>query len=383
MALGTKVNIRRISHPRYKWLATFQDGGSVRKKYFSTKTGAEDWAAKREQETLDYGTGSSLAEDERSAVLELRSRLSQVGLSVRQALDFAIGHHLQLQSSVPVSQLIEEFQREKRDSGASVRYCQDLRSRLGRFERNFGDRQVSTITSIEIEEWLRKLNLSPVSQNNFRRHLVGLFNSAKRRKYCESNPASDVPNTKTVKKPVGILTPVEAVRLLANASAPIRPVIALGLFAGVRMEELERLQWESVDLANGFVTIPAEQAKSAKRRLIPIRDNLRAWLEKSPDRSGAVWPSKGRDLLRKAKRTTGFAIPSSLTKKEKAAGITLIPWPNNALRHSFASYHLAKFKNASELALEMGHADNNMIFQHYRELVHPSEAEKYWDLVPA
>jgi integrase len=53
------------------------------------------------------------------------------------------------------------------------------------------------------------------------------------------------------------------------------------------------------------------------------------------------------------------------------------------LRHSFASYHLAHFKNANELALEMGHTNSEMIFRHYRELVQPKEAARYWQITPA
>jgi integrase len=53
------------------------------------------------------------------------------------------------------------------------------------------------------------------------------------------------------------------------------------------------------------------------------------------------------------------------------------------LRHSFASYHLAHFKNAAELALEMGHTNQQMIFDHYRQLVRPKEAARYWRICPA
>ena len=64
-----------------------------------------------------------------------------------------------------------------------------------------------------------------------------------------------------------------------------------------------------------------------------------------------------------------------------AAGI--LKWPDNALRHSFASYHVAHFKDAKALALEMGHTDSGMLFNHYRELVKPKEAERYWNIRPA
>lgn len=382
MALGSKVHVRRTKHPRYRWVATFQEGGKVRKKYFVTKLEAEAWASERAEEALNYGTARRLMDDERSAVVEYRSALAGLGVSLRQALQFSIGHFRQLETSASVSTLIVEIQKEKRQVGASQRYMQDMRSRFARFEGTFGNRIVATITPVEIEDWLRNLRLSAVSQNNFRRLLVGLFNSAKRRRYCETNPAEEVTPAKTIKGVVGILTPSQSRILLMKAAPTLRPVIALGLFAGIRMEELERLEWQNVDLATGYVTIPALQAKSAKRRLIPIRENLRSWIDLSPSQTGPVWPSNGRALLRQAKIDAGFGNPGSRTSQEKLANLPLIPWPNNALRHSFASYHLAKFRNASELALEMGHADTKMIFEHYRELVHSEAAEEYWGINP-
>ena len=65
----------------------------------------------------------------------------------------------------------------------------------------------------------------------------------------------------------------------------------------------------------------------------------------------------------------------------KAAGIA--KWKHNALRHSFASYHMAAFENAASTALELGHHDSRVTFEHYRELVKPADAQLYWQIVPA
>jgi integrase len=57
-------------------------------------------------------------------------------------------------------------------------------------------------------------------------------------------------------------------------------------------------------------------------------------------------------------------------------------WPINGCRHSFASYWLAHFKDASRLALLMGHAKSDLLFRHYRALVKPAEAAKWWSIYP-
>ena len=51
---------------------------------------------------------------------------------------------------------------------------------------------------------------------------------------------------------------------------------------------------------------------------------------------------------------TEMVYRNRLEEARRATGNT--EWPNNALRHSFASYHLAAFQDASALALEMGHS---------------------------
>jgi integrase len=84
------------------------------------------------------------------------------------------------------------------------------------------------------------------------------------------------------------------------------------------------------------------------------------------------------------RKHSGKVTPENFEREfealREAAGIT--HWPANALRHSFASYHLAHFKDAAALALEMGHTDSGMIFNHYRQLVRPKEAACYWSIKP-
>jgi len=48
-----------------------------------------------------------------------------------------------------------------------------------------------------------------------------------------------------------------------------------------------------------------------------------------------------------------------------------------------ASYHLAAFQDAAALALEMGHSNTKMIFEHYRALVSPKAVKAYWSIAAA
>lgn len=53
------------------------------------------------------------------------------------------------------------------------------------------------------------------------------------------------------------------------------------------------------------------------------------------------------------------------------------------MRHSAASYHLAAHHNESLTQAMLGHESGKMLIQHYRELVKPKDAVRYWQLMPA
>jgi integrase len=81
----------------------------------------------------------------------------------------------------------------------------------------------------------------------------------------------------------------------------------------------------------------------------------------------------------------GSVVPEGargkLDRVREAAG--LLKWPNNGLRHSFASYRLAAIHDAPRVAAELGHTTPQMLYSTYRELVLPEEAERYWKIAPA
>jgi integrase len=374
MALLSKVHVRELKKPKkgvYPWIATYKEAGSIRKKYFRCPDAANEFKKLHEAEADAHGTKHRLNDVERSAVVETRELLAEVGLTLREAVIMAANHQRMLKRSAPVGTLIGEFIRLKDQEGRSARHLRDLRGKLGRFAETFGSCQTASVSSEQITEWLTGLNVSAASILSYRRILVGLFNDAIRRRYREDNPAAAAIKPKSIESEIGILTPFEAARLLEHADEAILPAIAIGLFAGVRDEEIHRLDWSDVDLNGGYIEIKARNAKASRRRLIKIRDGLAAWLQLSAAQTGAVWPANGRKRMEAARAAAGFNGAGNQT------------WPRNAMRHSFASYHLAEFQDAAALALELGHADTGIIFRHYRELVRPKEARNYWTIFPA
>lgn len=63
-------------------------------------------------------------------------------------------------------------------------------------------------------------------------------------------------------------------------------------------------------------------------------------------------------------------------RKEAGFGI----WQADVLRHTFATYHLMKFRNIQELQLEMGHRDTNLLRFRYTNLSRVSNdaSHEFW-----
>ena len=349
-------------------MVNYREAGKRKRKFFESKESAESFVAFKNAELKRNGVEhAEFPTALRVMAQECKDALSQYGKTIKDATDFFIAHLKASEKSCTAVQLMKELVTAKESDGASQRHLDDLRSRLNIFAEKFNGQMIATITSAQIDDWLRSLDVSPVTRNHYRRLIVLAFNYAVQRGYAASNPAKETAKAKEPKANIGILTVTQGARLLETATPDILPYIAIGLFAGLRRAELERLDWSEVDFDSGLIEVKAEKAKTARRRHVAMQPNLREWLMPFRKHKGNVTP--------------GENFRQSFDQARVAAGID--EWPDNALRHSFASYHLAHFRDAKALALEMGHTNEDMIFTNYRQLVKPKEAERYWSIRPA
>ncbi len=177
-----------------------------------------------------------------------------------------------------------------------------------------------------------------------------------------SSPFPAMLRYKETKGPVPIFTPEQISSLLTKAEPSLRPFLALGAFAGLRSTEVQKLDWSEINLDRDFVTVAASKAKTQRRRVVPISENLKLWLLPARQVFGAVC-SHQRPQMAAARLCDGFE------------------WQENGLRHSFISYRLAILQDTPRVALEAGNSPQ-MIFTHYRELVAPEAAKAWFEVKP-
>jgi integrase len=355
------------THPFLLDLRAFGKG----RKFFKTRAEAD---AERllQLTTLErHGREAvGLSQREMSDFVTAKRRLAEYGKTINDAVSSLVDHLERVRRcKTTVSELVAELLEAKRMDGRSEIYLRDLRNLLAIFSRDFGDRSIAGITVEELDNWLRALPGSPKTRVNFRANIGVLFGHATRRRMIDTNPVLHTAKPKLPDNPPEIFTVDELRTLLeaANRVAPdVVPMLAIGAFAGLRDAEIKRLDWSEVDLVRGHIEVKAAKAKSARRRIVPVQPNLAAWLRPDSAMKGRLAPEGYR---------------GSLDRVRKDAGLTR--WPNNGLRHSFASYRLAAIHDAPRVASELGHASPTMLYSTYREVVRPEEAERYWKIAPA
>jgi site-specific recombinase XerD len=169
--------------------------------------------------------------------------------------------------------------------------------------------------------------------------------------WCAENPCKKIEKPEGETKDITFLHPRELEALLLSA-AEHEPILVAGLalkaFAGLKTSELLLLDWKKV--GDSQIEIAASQSKTRRRRLVSISENLKIWLTPYHRAKGPVVPLSANGWHDAIQR-----INTMLN--------TPLVLPSNVLRHSFCSYHYAKYKNENLTAAEAGNSPA-VIFNH-------------------
>ena len=98
------------------------------------------------------------------------------------------------------------------------------------------------------------------------------------------------------------------------------------------------MTWKMVDFKRKHIDLPAEITKDGDRRIVDMSDNLVEWMLACRKNRGALLPVNFR-----RKR---WALSRAMSWKPER--------PDDILRHSYGSYHLAKHRNAALTASRWG-----------------------------
>ena len=239
-----------------------------------------------ERVAMDHGMGLAAAIDEWASARKVAGKIP-----LSDAVRFYAANRADLLAVRTNVQAAAEFIESLKRKGVSAIYVRNATSSLKRFTDSVSG-NIGEVTVADINRFLYGLKrLGPVSKNGIRRNLVTMFGFAKKQGYLHPDRKTAAEQSESFKEPekqIEIFTPSEMRSLLLSAHARILPLIAIGGFAGIRSAEVERLVWEDIKWDRGHIEIAGHKAKTAARRLVPLPDNLKAWLAPWRDETGPI-----------------------------------------------------------------------------------------------
>lgn len=340
--------------------------GVAKKMLFKKKIDAEKKRAELIAATRTESRETVLSNHEIVDAKRAMERLAEAGLSMSldRAIELALptlrssGRHVLLDS------LLSEFAEVKQDSWRPhTRRNFKVVANMAR--EQFAGLSVAEITPKILSEWLHSFG-RPAYALGLIRTLRPAFSYAVRQGMLPESPFSKLePIRTTARTGIDIFTPEEAHQLMEAAPEDCKAAYAMLLFAGIRPVELTRLKWGAV--REGFIHLTPDVTKTAQVRNIEIEPNLAAWLK-----------STGTHKPEEPICPTNWKRKNQATRRE--AGLAN---RQDVARHSYATYHLAKYRDKAALEENMGHTTGSaMLFRHYRAAATPAQAEEYWSILP-
>ena len=256
----------------------------------------------------------------------------------------------------------------------SSKYHYNRAIQLRRFAGSFTGYAVCDLGKRELDTFFSSKLLaefSPKSRNHHRTAILQFLSWCVRKDYLPISHRLDEAdgmrpehaNTAEVE----FYTPEEFRGLLKVSNGPLRAAVAIGGLAGLRTQEILRMDWADVWRIKGHIEVTAGKSKTRQRRLVEICSSLAVWLVEFREfTTSRIWPEHENrfheqisDLCEKAK------------VKRKA----------NGLRHSFCSYHFAMRGNENLTAQQAGNSPA-MIHAHYKGLATKKEAVAWFAIKP-
>ncbi len=306
--------------------------------------------------------------------LECQRKLGKIPL--HEAVAFYLKYHEHLADGKTFDEVAQEMIDTAKLRKVGDRYISQLEYAKKVWGGWQDGRPLSKWSAEKITEWLRKGSYdektkktiySDRTQINLVRCLKSFMLYARKRGYipkASDLPTEQVETPKVRDKTPEVFSPEELMRVLIAADKRALPYFAIMAFGAGRRAEVERLTARHINLDENLLIFDTEITKTNARRTVDIPDNLHAWLKDFAPTEGEIVPVKDTINIPADRRT--------------AAGIV---WKQNALRHSFCSYHLSKHRNAS-LTSELAGNSVQMVRSVYKALVSRTATEEWFEITP-
>jgi len=328
--------------------------------------------------------------------LEVKASLRKLqghGVTLAQAVDFFLAHHRPTAGHLTVDEASKLFLDDLKRRGRAPKYITSFKETyLPPFVKEFGQRRLVAITLEDAESFIykTKAGLNAKSKGEFIGRLRVFFNTMAKLGFYqkELNPFEKLERPQSSKdeetlsesdRVVGIVEITTFLDFLAkNELWDLLAVNVAELFCGVRSDEAQLLNWDSINLRRGIIDLAARITKKRRRRVVDIPENALYWFQMAFDGMKGEWKMRSESGFRQKMRRVKVALRFANNDHDLN-----FSFEQNFARVSFASYSYAQF-GAEKTAAAMGHtASVAVLHTNYREVVSKVEAQCYFKILPA
>lgn len=355
---------------RGNWTVQITNDGVSKSSSWPTREAAMEYAKTCKVAKREHGNAAlaTLTAEEVKDWILVREALA--GASVSKLLAVWERHKgdVGVFSARPLREAVDQYLDERKGRTRSRDDHNHAKLYLGRMCDFLGEKDIAEVKKADVRDWLKSLDFKGWSLVSHFKSARAFFGRAVRDEWIRDNPmvGLDVPQVKS--DDVSVISVKDAASLFAaNREHPIVVRLALEAFGGLRASSCRRLKFEDIRWEDHGIILPGNAHKSGKRHYMEGQpENLWSWLK--PWRNvPAAWDWKGSQLMH---------------EKSKAYVRARLKLPNNVLRHSFASYHIAMHTDAAKTAILMQHTNQVMLYKHYKGVASKADAEKYFAIVP-
>jgi integrase len=381
IAHGFRIKKYKSTSGKYRYQVDLGiRGGKHLRPSFPTLDEAKNEAQLKKIEADQLGYQSlSFTNSMREDATKAYQVLKPFGITLAKAAQYYAQHEAEVDYDMTINGLMESYLKYAKENGIRDKTYQGYQAILNDFRDTFADRSIKSITHLDLDKYLSAWNASPRSRASRRTTINTFFRYANEEGFIEINPMAKVKKQSQIKnKKAPAICKVNQVIVMIEHSANVESKVtvvwknkkkytkelnnpydlflylALGFFSGIRPDEILRLQWKDIDLSKKHIVIPAEKAKERKARIVELYPNLLKILNRY----------RKMNAVNELDPVISIGTSALTYRRRKLMKELGMEWEQDVMRHTFATYHIAKFGTDKTRRL-LGHTVDRVMFDFY------------------
>ena len=261
---------KTLNHGNTRWRATVSLHGKRRQRFFTSRNQARTWLNSIEADSTGFWCNRT--PEEQRGIVSAFNLASKRGVSIYQCI---LNSPAKL-TPLSIPDAVETYAKVIKQRSLRPSSLKQTQIHLSQLTGQFSNQMCHKVSSSQLEQWFHSRNWKRSTIDGVIAKIGPFFSWCIRENYCENNPFKAVKRPRSDDSPPSIFTPPETRKLLLTAfetDPGMIPYLAIGLFAGVRPLEIQRLQQQ--DFTDQYIEITAANAKTRKRRLVSLSNNLK------------------------------------------------------------------------------------------------------------